>query len=113
MIRSVAIVLGDNDFGNTFRNLLETVTNILIWSEDDMTPDVLEKLIRMGITYHYIAFQNQFKYRCTAADIEHIDQYLSKAKILFDAEADAAYNTEDHDGGAWHLTVQTGQVNSF
>ena len=74
------------------------------------------KCIKAGLKFHYMAFQNQYRYS-NGSEFEdhfnHIEEYLSHIDILFDAEADKAFNKDDHDGGAWHLTVSTGQINSF
>lgn len=49
-IRSIAILLCDNDFGSTFRPLLEECKKILDWTPD-LSKEVMEKIIREGIRF--------------------------------------------------------------
>ncbi len=116
-MRTICIRLCDNDFGSTFRNLLETLYNVFIYSPPE-SPEIVEKIIREGLRFHYIAFQNQYDYSNRAdKDIEEhfkdIEKYLSDIKIYFDDEAEKFIQEHDHDGGSWYLEVQTGKVYSF
>jgi len=70
-------------------------------------------MIRNGLLYHYMAFQNRFGQSDESYDLEKIQDYLEKVKVIFDDDADQACLKENHDGGAWHLHVQSGQVNPF
>jgi len=117
-ITSIAIVFDDNDFGNTFINLMNTVKNILYYNK---TSDrvVLTKIILEGCRFHYIAFQNQYDYKNVwATHEEHFDfieQYLRTGiKVFFnEEEANAKYFNEDHDSTSYHLDVASGQINCF
>lgn len=114
-IRSIAIVFGDNDFGITFMNLLDTIKNVLL-HDDTIPEDVLETIIRKGILFHYIAFQNRYQYKHDKTfeeEFTRIGEYLSGIKILFDGHAELAYENEDHDSGAWFLDVTSGKIMSF
>lgn len=116
-MHAIAIILGDNDFGNTFRPLLDTLATA-ITAHPDFTPEQVKTLIYLGTTFHYAAFCNRFQYKYAREDSfdEHFEQMgpkLVPRKILFDDEADAAYLSEDHDSGAWHLHIPSGQINSF
>lgn len=121
--RSVAIVLGDNDFGTTFKNLLDTVVNTLIYDPD--TPAIaIETFIRSAVRSHYLGFQYKWEYHGGVAppetELQRLESYLLNGhgnsrplRIIFDDAADLAYASEDHDHGAWHLHVASGQINSF
>lgn len=116
MIRSIAIILGDNDFGATFRNLLDTIRNVLI-NDPDIPEDVMQKIIRHGIKFHYIAFQNPYEYKFSEKTFEdefnRTEQYLSSIDIYFNEIAEKKFETEDHDAGAWFLQVNSGTITSF
>jgi len=125
-MRSVAIILGDNDFGCMFRNLLETMVNVFIYysGTNDLTEDIVKLLIREGLRFHYLAYQIRFDVTpeklTDEVETARILDYLltgfrntDNLRILFDNEADKAFQTEDHDGGAWPLDIKSGQVNSF
>lgn len=115
-MHSIAIIVGDNDFGSTFRALLETIHEVVVYSVDDLPEDVLIKIIKHGVKFHYIAFQNRYDYLNQAESFEahfnSTEKYLD-VKVLFDEEADGAYLNEDHDHGAWHLHIETCEINSF
>jgi len=101
----VCIVLGDNDFGNTFVPLLKSIHQVLLYNPD-MTEKDLFKIIHLGIDFHYTAYQNK-------QDTTNIYEYLKKIKILFDDEASKFISTNDHDGGSWFLEISSGKVESF
>lgn len=114
-MRTIAIILCDNDFGNTFRNLLETIYNLLIYLDgsDKLTTKHIEKSIREGIRFHYLAFQHIEPWG-TDEDREGTIKYLNdRIKVLFDNEAEEFMKDKDHDGGSWYLEVRTGRVYSF
>ena len=119
-MRSIAILLCDNDFGNTFRPLLDTicraVTEHNACDGPDFTPAQVTSLIKMALPFHYGAFQNRYSlYRQDdfAQDVAQAVKYLSRIRVLFDDEADNAFQALDHDGGSWHLHLPSGQINSF
>jgi len=112
--RTIAIELCDNDFGNTFRNLLETVNRVLVYQAG--MPECndrksVEEYIRAGVRFHYLAFQAQLDRK--ENDLEHTMKYLEKINVLFDTEAEESVATKDHDGGSWYLEVPTGRVFSY
>ena len=116
-MQSIAVILGDNDFGNTFRPLLTTLA-LAITDHPDFTQEQVIALIAMGAKFHYAAFQNRFQYKYVSEGSyeDHFTRtaaHLTPLRVLFDAEADTACSTEDHDGGAWHLHIPSGQINSF
>ena len=116
-MKSIAIILNDNDFGHTFRPLLETLYRAMAEGElISAKPEEICLVIQAGIKFHLMAFQWRYElhndYPCIP-DFDRTADYLSSIKVLFDDEADKAYHTEDHDSGAWHLHVQSGQVSSF
>lgn len=104
-MKTIAIVLGDNDFGNTFVPLLNSINKAIQYS--NLPQESVEKCIRAGIEYHYMAFQLGGK---SNDRIPQTIQYLSKIRILFDKDAEKDIENEDHDSGAWYLEVMTGEV---
>jgi hypothetical protein len=135
-MRSIAIVLGDNDFGSMFRGLLETMVNFFIYHDGTkgITENNIRLLIKEGLRFHYLAYQTRWDMQVKEAkdqplsgvhekELQRVVDYLlygnmpnknyNHLRILFDNDADAAFNTEDHDGGAWHLDIKSGQINSF
>lgn len=115
-METIAAILGDNDFENTFRPLLESVGRALR-EHPGLSPAQVTSLIHMGIKFHYAAFQNHLCHAQVPSSFRKeyasTKLYLSKLKVLFDEEADAAYATKDHNGGSWHLNISTGQISSF
>ncbi len=109
-IRTVAVVLGDNDFGNTFRPLLETVRRAMT-DRPRLLPEDVAQLVRRGSVFHYLAFQADLP--IPEAEVERIGRHLSNARILFDEEAEADFQAKDHNHGAWLLDVGSGQINSY
>lgn len=116
-MRTIAIVLGDNDFGRTFKPLLETVYRAWEWHGPLEMPhaDYLRNAIRELIKGHYLLFQVSYDYR-PESQVERADKtaaYLGSIRILFDEEAEQDIMTRDHDGGAWYLELATGLVYSY
>jgi len=118
LIRSVAIVLGDNDFGQTFHNLLETILRVIV-NDPIISEYSIEKIIKEGLRFHYIAFQNKYDpYYGNGVDsfkkhFDHIENYLSSIRIYFNDDAEREFENGDHDGGAWILCIQDGSITSF
>jgi hypothetical protein len=111
-MRTIAIILGDNDFGNTMYPLLETVKRIVKWHEGtgDMTQERVKDLILNGLEFHYRAFQQ----RPGEKDNSSTFEYLRKnTRILFDAEAETDIQNQNHDSGAWYLELQSGVVTFY
>ena len=102
----VCVVLGDNDFGNTFIPLLKSLRTVFK-DYESITREQVTRMVKMGINYHYCVFQNVGE-----ADPETYD-YLSKTKVLFDEEALEFISDNDHDGGSWFLEVNSGKIESF
>lgn len=119
-MHSIAIIVYDNDFGNTFKNLLKTITEVLSHhAGNELSEKIMTEIIKSSIRFHYIAFQNKYEYKHPEytnfeKHFDNIEKYLlRRIVILFDGEADKAYLTKDYDGGAWHLHTATGQINAF
>jgi hypothetical protein len=105
-IKAIAIVLGDNDYGNTFRPLLESVRRVIEY-RNELTPQQAAWMICEGTDWHYKAFQNLGR-----DPARGVLGYLGSVRILFDEEA-CADTMHDHDGGAWFLDVESGQITSY
>jgi hypothetical protein len=135
-MRTIAIILGDNDFGSTFRNLLVTIKRVLEWhsvtSEPVWFPEVgrqletideqnIEFMIRFLALPHYVAFQYSFNPKDYGGDkdktsedhLTSIGEYFSKLRVLFDEEAELDIASEVHDSGAWYLELQSGSIMSY
>lgn len=109
-VRTVAVVLGDNDYGNTFKPLLESLHRGIVWN-NGLSREAIETAIKAGVEFHYLAFQAG----CHAdreghGTVESTMIHLSNIRILFDEEAEADISQKDHDSGAWYLELATGQV---
>lgn len=113
--RTIAIVLGDNDFGMTFIPLLESIKNAFEWNEmHKCTEEQLDLFIRNGIKYHYLTFQLGHRLGSSGyGPLEKTDEYLQHIKVLFNEEAEAEIMTADHDGGSWYLELQSGVIKSY
>jgi hypothetical protein len=109
-MRTIAIVLGDNDFGNTFYPLLETLKRVLKYRE--LTEHEIKLVLQKNLIGHYLAFQHNFD-MLQECDEKKMYEYLSKAKVLFDAEAEQDILNKDHDFGAWYLEVQSGVISGY
>lgn len=106
-IHAISIVLGDNDYGNTFRPLLQTVLRAIEY-HGELTKEQAAWMIRNGIDFHYHAFQNLTRGEAGPGVLG----YLNSIRILFDEDA-CADTMIDRDGGAWFLDVQTGQITGY
>ena len=123
-IRTIAIVLGDNDFGNTFRPLLEGLKAILEYHEDrngfSLTPEQIELVVRQSIMAYYVGYQYRFDPTCYGdgsrtheGHLGETRKYLNDIRVLFNEEAEQDIATKDHDGGAWYLELQSGTVSGY
>lgn len=115
-MRTIAIILGDNDFDNTFRPLLEGIARILKWREpEQLPPNVIELIIRESTFGHYLAYQHRFDLESSYChdSMVSLRDYFDTVLILFDEEAEADIAESDHDHGAWYLDVQSGLVFSY
>jgi hypothetical protein len=120
-MRTIAIVLGDNDFGSTFQALLETIKRVIEYRggvlSREASPENIEFIIRQSVMSHYLAFQYRFAlvygHRSKEEHLAHLTDYLGKIKVLFDDVAESSIATEDHDSGAWYLEIQSGQIASY
>jgi hypothetical protein len=116
-MRTIAVVLGDNDFGNTFLPLLESIKALITHrGEEYITPEFICDSIRAGIAYHYRAFQvgaSRQGYFKTEEEFAATVKYLNEITIYFDAAAETDILNKDHDGGAWYLDLQTGRIDSY
>lgn len=111
-MRTIAVVLGDNDFGNTFRPLLESVHRAILW-QGGMSRERAQALITTGLEFHYLAFQQRQTVNGDALGIQAEDYLRARLRVLFDEEAEADIQNSDHDHGAWYLEVPTGNVYSY
>ena len=102
-MQTIGIILGDNDFGNTFIPLLKAVKEALLWDEE-VSESEIEEMIRKGIPFFYFAYQNRYG---------DIGEYLNKVKVMFDDELTTFIQDNDHDGGSWFLDVISGAIESF
>jgi hypothetical protein len=116
-VRTIAIVLCDNDFGNTFVPLLNAMNDVIKYRKgSEITPEFMEKVIRLSIMPFYVAFQHRPELLSIlphGEEMANTEKYLSKIKVLFDEEAEAHIANTDHDGGSWYLEVQSGVVSSY
>jgi hypothetical protein len=116
-IRTIAIVLGDNDFGNTFRPLLEGLKPIFDYRDGNLTPKQCELIIIQSIMAYYVGYQYSFflqSYGNIGEDhLERTAKYLKDIKVLFNEDAEQDISTADHDGGAWYLELQSGTVSGY
>jgi hypothetical protein len=106
-IKAIAIVLGDNDYENTFRPLLESIKRAIEY-HGELTKEQAAWMIREGIAWHYTTFQNLGR----GNPGRGVLGYLGSVRILFD-DAACADTMHDHDGGAWFLDVESGQITSY
>jgi hypothetical protein len=110
-MRTIAIVLCDNDFGNTFIPLLETIKRVIEHRGiDKVTPVDIDFIIRQNVMAHYFAFQFHFgvqEHRGTT------ESYLKRIKVLFDEDAEKHITENDHDRGSWYLELHSGRVFSY
>ena len=117
-IRTIAIVLGDNDFGNTFRPLLEGLKAIFEYRGEELTPENVEVIIHRSVMAYYVGYQYSF-YPGSYGDRTHEEHmsntalYLADIKVLFNEAAEQDIATADHDGGAWYLELQSGTVAGY
>ena len=111
-MRTIAIVLCDNDFYNTFTNLLKSIYNVIVWhdNEDIDNKILIEKWIREGIRFYNMTYDHSFIDEPSDITMEYLHK---KVKVLFDEEAEKFIETHDHDGGSWYLELATGKVYSF
>ena len=113
-MRTIAISLADNDFGHTFRPLLEGLKPILQEQGNELNEAKVEQIIRSGIMYYYLGYQHRFDLEDASEDkLESISKYLNEIKVLFDEAAETEIATKDHDGGSWYLEVQSGTVSGY
>ena len=113
--RTIAIILGDNDFGMTFKPLLESIYNAFRWEALAFNSEVITTCINEGIRFHYLTFQRgnthgKSGYGSNKGTVKYLTDNL---KILFDDEAEHDIMTNDHDAGAWYLEIITGKVYSY
>lgn len=110
-MRTIAIVLGDNDFGKTFKPLLETLATAIIHRQSISESDV-KSAISSGIEFHYRMFQRD-QYKAEEYTFKILKYLQSKVQVLFDEEAEDNFATHDYDGGAWYLDCLSGSIYSY
>lgn len=104
-VYAIAIVLGDNDFINTVRPLMETVKRVIEYN-GELTSEEATRVIQDGIAFHYRAFQNLKRGNSSPGTLGYLH---CQTRILFDAEA-CADMMKDRDGGAVFLDVRSGEI---
>lgn len=112
-MRTIVIKLCDNDFGNTFRNLLSTVYRLIVFKEGLVSEELVRNSILEGIRFHYLYFQSDWDSESDEKSIKTCNNLGNKIKIYFDAEAEQIIENFDDDGGSWYLEIQTGKIYSF
>lgn len=114
-MRTIAIVLGDNDFYYTMKPLLESVARAIEWHSKPLPKEEIITIINAGIEFHYLAFQMAGKHNSTGyGTVESSVKYLTeRIKILFDEEAEKDIETRFNNSEAWYLEIQTGEVYSY
>lgn len=110
-MRTIAFVLGDNDFGNTFRPLLESLKGAIAYNSALSKEDVMAGM-SSGIAFHYITFQCGGR-QPSAEMLQSTLTYLEQIQVLFDEEAEADILNKDWDHGAWYLEVASGTIQSY
>ena len=112
-IRTVAIVLCDNDFHGVYLPMLHSIKHLIEYL-DGMDSD-LEWNIREFVKRSTLAFYVGFNWRSEKDPDDHAstERYLSKARVLFNEEAEQHILNNDHDGGSWYLEVDSGIINSY
>lgn len=115
-MQTIALVLGDNDYGNTVHPLLESLYRALVWN-GAWSRDAVERVVRSGLEFHYLAFQHGCDAQgaqATPEALAHTVAYLQqKLRILFDEDAEADIQGAGHDSGAWYIELATGKVYSY
>jgi hypothetical protein len=112
IVKSFAIIVGDNDYSMTFLPLLETITRYITWKgkEETITKDEVENLIRDGIEYHYKTFQKT----SNSCDSQYTIEYLLNViRIIFNNAANEDFLTVDHDYGAYYISFSDFSVKSY
>lgn len=119
MIRTVAIIFGDNDFGKTFLSVLNTVKRVLE-NKPETEEKELSTIIKFMAVSHYIGFQYSFdpsnyggRHHSQDQHFSHIIDYFESIRILVNESAEKDILTEDHDGGAWYLSLQDGKISGY
>jgi hypothetical protein len=119
-MRTIAIILGDNDFSHTFMPLLEGLYDVFEYHEPyNWSQDNVKLVICHSIMAYYVGYQYRFENVYTEGIdteehyLEHISKYLKDIHILFDEEAEQDIASKDHDGGAWYLELQSGTVSRY
>jgi hypothetical protein len=109
-MRTIAIILGDNDYGNIGSTLLYSIIDVLEYYDNNLAASAVEQIIRAGIEFHVIAYQPSDN---VSASIKYV---MNNLRVLFDDEADTFIAEHEHDGGSWFITrTHDGwsEVNSF
>ena len=108
-IKTIAIILCDNDFGGVFTNLLKTILSAIKYN-----PELKEREIEKAIHEGAIVFYCLFQWSANDENYDRIKRYFKQnIKILFNEDAINAALTLDHDGGSWYLDVENEQINAF
>lgn len=112
-VYAVAIVLGDNDFGNTMRPLLESVYRAYQFRGKMFDAEHLQEIIEEGLKFHYLAFQDYGEVARNPKTDSTVNYLLEGLTVLFNQDAVREIATQDHDKGAWFLSFVVGEVHSF
>jgi hypothetical protein len=105
----IAIVFHDNDFSNTFRNVLDTLLRAYrhYGSLPKDRGELLQIINQLSLG-HYLAFQNQFKYTNGQSTLEHLERIkkyltLDKKHLLIDDEVIKYVNTTIDNNSATYI----------
>ncbi len=113
-MRTIAITLGDNDFGKTFFNLLDSILSA-IQEHGKLSEEAIKNFIMEGIKYHYLAFQrgnsyDDIGYEGLGSTLKYLNRHI---RIHFDDDAEFLILNKDYDSGAWYLDIQSETISSF
>lgn len=112
-IKIVVISLCDNDFQYMFLPLMQSVKTLLD-KNTDAQPTKVEEFIRELIPVFYWTYLGSewTDTKDKQKEIENINKYLQKAKILFNEQAQQEMRIKNH-GGSYFLFTNTGEIGSF
>jgi hypothetical protein len=107
--RTIAIILGDNDFGNTCGQLLESIYRAWVCNDGKLSEYQIKESLEAGLEFHYRLFQS-FDGNLHSQTKRYLN---SNVTVLFDEDAEKDIAANDYDSGAWYLELQTGCVYSY
>lgn len=113
MIHSILITVHDNDFYSTFINLLHSIREAVIYSGGELYQDEVERLIKDGVLWHYLAFQNHYRF----GNPKSTERYLlDNLKVWFNTEADKKVQgmpSYESNGEYYYLNIEGNVLTSL